>query len=248
MWLWSLVAAGVAQASPPESQLVWTLSVKGAVVGSRQLTVRYLEADGGTSRALESYTDIDGTVGPLKVHWRQRLSAHIDAREPASFTSVVDQNGAVVEVQGRWTPSKWAITSTANGRSRASDLPLNRVDLSTADLMDPYTLQPLSRFTGSGAGAKILSAETGDVLEGPVENLGVSEIKVKGVAIQVNGYSWTSSQGRSEFYYSADGYLVKYKTQLLGVDLEAVLAEAPPGGVDDFPVATARPKVEVVDL
>jgi hypothetical protein len=245
MWLslclWSV---GVADAATADSQLVWTLSVKGQVVGSRQLTVKYLEADGGTSRALESYTDIDGTIGPLKVHWRQRLSAHIDAREPASFTSVVDQNGQVVEVQGRWTPSKWAITTTANGRSRASDLPLNRVDLSTADLMDPYTLLPLAHYST----AKILSAETGEVLEGPVENLGVSEIKVKGAPIQVTGYAWTSSQGRSEFYYSADGYLVKYKTQLLGVDLEAVLAEPPPGGVDDFPVASTRPKVEVLDL
>ncbi|MEQ1565646.1 MAG: DUF6134 family protein [Myxococcota bacterium] len=242
-WLvWGVVT--VATAATPEHHLVWELSVKGQVVGSRELTVRYLEADGGTSRALESYTDLDGTVGPLKVRWRQRLSAHIDAREPASFTSVVDQSGQVVEVQGRWTPSHWAITTTSGGRSRSTEMPLARVDLSTADLMDPYTLLPLAHYRE----AHILSAETGEVLVGPVESLGVSELRVKNNPIQVTGYAWTSTTGRSEFYYSADGYLVKYKTQLLGVDLEAVLRDPPPGGVDDFPLATARPVVEVIDL
>lgn len=240
--LW-LVAVGALGATT-EHHLVWVLTVKGQVVGSRDLTVRYLEADGGTSRALESYTDIDGTVGPLKVRWRQRLSAHIDAREPASFTSVVDQNGQIVEVQGRWTPSHWAITTTSGGRSRTSEMPTTRVDLSTVDLMDPYTLLPLAHFRQ----AQVLSPETGEVLTGPVESLGVSELRVKNEPIQVTGYAWTSTTGRSEFYYSADGYLVRYKTQLLGVELEAVLKDPPPGGVDDFPVAAARPVVESTDL
>jgi hypothetical protein len=241
--MWLVLGAGVALAGP-EHHLTWVLSVRGQVVGSRELTVRYLESDGGTSRALESYTDIDGTVGPLKVRWRQRLSAHIDAREPASFTSVVDQGGQIMEVQGRWTPSHWAISTTAGGRTRNRDQQLATIDLSTADLMDPYTLLPLAHFRQ----ARVLSAETGEVLVGPVESLGVSEIKVKNQAIQVTGYAWTSTTGRSEFYYSADGYLVKYKTQLVGVELEAILKDPPPGGVDDFPVATARPKVEVIDL
>jgi hypothetical protein len=235
---------GVALAAQ-QHDLVWDLAVKGQAVGSRQLSVKYLESDGGTSRVLESYTDIDGTVGPLKVRWRQRITATINAGEPASFHSVVDQGaGGAMEVQGRWTPSAWAVTTTSGGRVRPSELPLGRIDLSTADLMDPYTLVPLSHFQA----AKILSAETGEVLEGPVQALGVSEIRVKNTPIQVSGYAWTSPQGRSEFYYSADGFLVRYKTQLVGVELEATLRDPPPGGVDDFPVATARPTVDAVDL
>jgi hypothetical protein len=240
-WWWVVATADAGEFT---HTLVWDLSVKGTAVGTRELTVRYLESDGGASRILESFTDLNGTVGPLKVRWRQRMTAHVDAREPASFHSVIDQNGAILEVQGRWSPAAWHVTSTANGRSRATDMPLGRVDLSSADLMDPYSTLPLSHFKE----ARILSAETGEVLIGPIELLGVSEVKVKNQAIQVSGYSWTNTQGRSEFYYSADGFLVKYKTQLVGVDLEAVLRDPPPGGVDDFPVQSGRPAIEAIDI
>lgn len=243
-----LMAAHAAEPAQPAGQfqhkLVWDLSVRGAVVGTRELTVKYLESDGGTNRMLESFTDINGAVGPMKVRWRQRMTAHIDAREPASFHSVLDQGGTVLEVQGRWTPAKWQVTTTSNGRSRTAELPLGRVDLSTADLMDPYTQLPLSHFTE----VRVLSAESGEVLMGPVESLGVSELQIKNAPIQVSGYAWTSPQGRSEFYYSADGFLVKYRTQLLGVELEAVLRDPPPGGVDDFPVAVGRPTVDGQDI
>lgn len=224
--------------------LVWDLSVRGTKVGSRQVSVRYLESDGGASRILESYTDINGTIGPMKVRWRQRMTAHIDAREPASFHSVIDENGSVLEVQGRWTPAEWHVTTTTNGRSRTTAMPLGRIDLSTADLMDPYTTLPLSHFTQ----ARILSAETGEVLLGPIQSLAIQEIKIKNTPVQVSGYAWTTPQGRSEFYYSADGFLVRYRTQMLGAELEATLRDPPPGGVDDFPVAAARPSVDVLDL
>lgn len=180
----------------------------------------------------------------MRVRWRQRLTAHASAREPASFTSVVDQNGTALEIQGRWTPETWYVTTTTNGRSRTTEMPLSRIDLSTADLLDPMSRYPLSHYEE----AAILSSEAGEVLSGPIEKLGVSEVVVAGTPIQVSGYAWTSTKGRSEFLYSADGYLVKYRTQLFGIDLEAVLREAPPGGSDDFPVAARGPQVESQDL
>jgi hypothetical protein len=246
----TVVALGTAALAGNFSHtLVWDLSVRGAPVGSREVAVRYLESDGGASRILESFTDINGTIGPMKVRWRQRMTAHIDAREPASFHSVIDQNGAILEVQGRWTPAEWQVTTTTNGRSRTTGMPLARIDLSTADLMDPYTTLPLSHYTDpTGTGARILSAETGEVLLGPVQSLGISEVKVKNQTIQVSGYAWTNPQGRSEFYYSADGFLVRYRTQLLGVELEATLRDPPPGGVDDFPVAAGKGGVDALDL
>jgi hypothetical protein len=244
--MWTLFLAQAAHAAPREQKLVWDLSVKGTPVGKRNLTIRYLESDsGGTLRMLESYTEINGTLGPMKVRWVQRMTASIDPREPAAFTSVVDQNGTVLQVQGRWTPANWVvISSTSAGHPRETAMPLSRIDLSTADLMDPYSRLPLSYFDQ----ARILSAETGEVLVGPIEKLGVSELTVAGQPIQVTGYAWTSSEGRSEFYYSTDGFLVKYQTQLVGIELAAVLHDPPPGGVDDFPVAAGRPKIEALDL
>ncbi|MCA9488829.1 MAG: hypothetical protein KC621_02880 [Myxococcales bacterium] len=241
MLTWLVVTQGALAA---DTTLTWDLSVKGVNVGSRELTVRTMDGADGQSRILESFTDINGMVGPLKVRWRQRMTAHVDAREPAAFTSVVDQNGSLLEIQGRWTPTGWQVTTTTNGRSRATDMPLSRVDLSTADLMDPSSRLPLSHYDE----VRVLSAESGEVLVGPVEKLGVSEVSIDGQAIQVTGYAWTSPQGRSELMFSADGWLVKYSAQLLGIQVDAVLRDPPPGGSDDFPVAVRPPKVEALDL
>lgn len=239
-----LALAGLAQAAEQTHTLSWMLLAGGKQVGTRELTVRYLEGDAGTNRVLESYTDINGALGPVQVRYRQRLTAHVDAREPAAFHSVVDDNGSMLEVQGRWTPSNWVVTTTTAGRSRTTEMPLTRIDLSTSDLMDPYTRVPLSHLEA----AKILSAETGEVLSGSVENLGVSELTFGGQIVQVSGYAWTSPEGRSEFYYSPDGFLVKYSTQLLGAQIEAKLTTPPPGGVDDFPVGSRGPSVEEITV
>jgi len=122
------------------------VAVRGSTIGTRTLTIKYVQGEAGTNRILESFTDLNGAVGPIKVRFRQRLTAHIDAREPASFHSVVDQNGSLMETQARWTPSAWLVTTTADQRSRTVDMPLNRIDLSTADLMDPYSRLPLSHY------------------------------------------------------------------------------------------------------
>ena len=111
-WLWLVATAGAGEFT---HTLVWDLSVKGTAVGTRELTVRYLESDGGASRILESFTDLNGTVGPVKVRWRQRMTAHVDAREPASFHSVMDQNGAILETietgPGAMTPFEGRFTN-----------------------------------------------------------------------------------------------------------------------------------------
>jgi len=242
MWIWILTQSVSLAGS--DSTLTWNLTANGARVGTRTLTIRTLEGDAGTNRILESYTDLNGRVGPLQVRYRQRMTAHVNGREPASFHSVVDANGALNEVQGRWTPGAWVITQTSNGRSRTTEMPAGRIDLSTADLFDPFSQVALSRFDE----ARILATESGDVLRGPVEKLGVSEVVIGPMQVQVSGYAWSSPSGRSEFYFSTDGFLVKYQVQLLGVSLDAVLASPPPGGVDDFPVAARGPIIEAIDL
>lgn len=235
---------GLASAAQPSHQLEWRLSVDGQPIGKRTLTVRYLEGEAGTNRILESYTDIDGRVGPVNVRFRQRLTAHVDAREPAAFHSAVDNNGSKLEVQGRWSPSGWVVTTTANGRSRTTNLELSRVDLSTADLVDPYTRLPLSHFER----AWILSTTSGEVTQGEVQTLGVSQWSAGGRQVQVSGYAWTTPQGRSEFYYSPDGFLVKYRTQLLGATIDAQLVGPVPDGIDDFPVGAPVPGVDQVEV
>ncbi len=245
IWFGWIVALSVpAPAADREHTLVWDITAGGTRIGSRNLVVRYLDDDAGTSRILEAYTEIDGQIGPTRLRWRQRMTAHVDAREPASFHSVIDHDGTPIEVQGRWTPSAWIVTTLANGRPRTVDVPLGRVDLSTADLLDPDTRFPLSHFSD----VRILSAETGEVLLGPVEQLGVREVTIAGKPLSATTYAWTSPQGRWELSYSADGFLVRSVTQLLGITVEAQLREPPPGGIDDFPVGAGKPAIEALDL
>ncbi|MEN0066258.1 MAG: DUF6134 family protein [Myxococcota bacterium] len=237
---------GFAWAAQPSHKLEWRLSVDGQPIGQRTLTVRYLEGEAGTNRILESYTDIDGKVGPVTVRYRQRLTAHVDAREPASFHSVVDNGGTKIEVQGRWTPTSWVVTTTANGRSRTSPFELTHINLSSADLLDPYTRRPLSHYVK--AQARVLSTSSGEIASGEVESLGVSQWSAGGQAVQVSGYAWTSPEGRSEYYYSPDGFLVRYRTQLLGATIDAQLVGPVPDGIDDFPVGALTPAVEQVEV
>jgi len=244
-WIaWIVALASSAPAAAGERTLVWDISAGGHRIGTRNLVVRYLDDESGTSRILESYTEIDGQVGPTRLRWRQRMTAYVDAREPASFHSVIDHDGTPIEVQGRWTPSAWVVTTLANGRPRTIDMPLTRIDLSTADLVDPDTRFPLSHFSD----LRILSAETGEVLTGPVEPLGGRELTIAGKPLSVTTYAWTGPQGRWELSYSADGLLVRSVTQLLGITLEAQLSQPPPGGVDDFAVGVGQPSVEALGL
>lgn len=246
MWLVLFAWLGVAEAAEMEHRLVWDVTVGGRPVGTRELTVKY-QSDGnglGMRRILETYTEIDASVGPAVVRFRQRMTAHASGRAPASFHSVVQQDGTVQEIQGRWTPSSWAVTTTLGGRSRTVDLPLGSVDLSTADLLDPDTRFPLAHFDQ----LDLLSAETGEVLSGRVESLGSRTLRVGGEEVLARGYAWASPQGRSEFWYSADGFLVQFRMPLFGFDVAATLRRPPPGGVDDFPVSVRGAPVEILDL
>jgi hypothetical protein len=207
------------------------------------MTVKYLPGADGMVRVIESFTEIDGNVGPIHVQYKQRLTAHAGA-EPASFHAVAEQNGSPVEVQGRYTAGTWWVTILDGGRSRSFDAPANRITMSTADLFDPETRVPLSRFQA----LRMLSAESGDVLEGAVADLGSTEVRMAGKNIPVTQFGWDGPQGRSEFAYSADGYLVQYKMKLMGLNIEGTLRGEPPLGLDEFPVPVGRPAIEVIDL
>ena len=252
--LFGLVTASLPQtaaAAAPESTLVWDLTAQNAPVGTRTVTVKVLPGDQGTHRVIEAFTDISGTIGPIRIRFQQRMTAHAEGNAPASFHSVLDENGTPSEIQGRWTPSGWFVSTNVAGRARNVDFPPSRIDLSTADLMDPESrVSPgqLAPEQGQSATVRVLSAITGTVETGPLERLGPSEVTIDGTAIPVEGYSWTGSQGVSRFYYSSEGHLVKYQTTVQGIDIQGVLQDPPPGGIDDFPVAIGRPDVETLPL
>jgi hypothetical protein len=248
----SVTLPGDAAAAGPETTLTWDLTAGNAPVGTRTVTVKVLPGDQGTHRVIEAFTDLAGTVGPIRIRFQQRMTAHAEGSAPASFHSVIDENGTPSEIQGRWTPSGWFVSTNVAGRARNVDFPPSRIDLSTADLMDPESRVAPSQLapaeSGSSVTVRVLSAITGTVETGPLERLGPSDVTIDGTRIPVEGYSWAGPQGVSRFYYSAEGYLVQYQTTVQGIEVRGILQDPPPGGIDDFPVAIGRPDVETLPL
>jgi len=176
--------------------------------------------------------------------WQQRLTI-TGSNDPGSFHSVVKENGSPREIQGRWDPLiGWTITTVTRRQAVTRDVPNAYVDLSTADLIDPGAPSSLLRLDF----ARILAAETGDVWEGAVEPIGDKELTIAGRAVPVEGVAWMSPEGRTEFWYSSEGYLVQYRMRVLGFEVEGVLTKPPPPGLDEFAVPVGRPQVSVSDL
>ena len=110
-------------------------------------------------------------------------------------------------------------------------------------------MDPLSSVGLQGRdSARVLSAISGDVLEGRVTSLGARDLMIDGRKVPVTGWSWASPEGSSDFFYSTEGYLVKFRMVLMGVEVEGLLSDPPPGGVDDFPVSSGQPSVEKIPL
>jgi hypothetical protein len=192
---------------------------------------------------LESFTDIDAQVGPVHVVYKQRLTGFA-ATGPASFHSVIQENGEALEVQARWGHDAWTVTVVDRRASRTTDYPTAQLDLSTVDLIDPGSRYSISRMTS----ARVLSAETGDIWEGDVSPMGTKEMALAGRHVTVDGFVWMSPEGRSEFWYSGEGYLVQYNMRLLGFRVEGTLIAAPPLGPDEFAVGLGAAQVDVSTL
>lgn len=233
-----------AVAVPPDRSLTWEVHVGAQTVGTRTATVHYQLDKGKLIRNIETYTDLKGQVGPIAFAWQQRLNITA-GNGPAAFASVVNENGVPHEVQGRWDPAiGWTITTVTRRATDLRDVPSAFVDLSTADLMDPGSRYSLFRFEN----VKMLAAETGDIWEGAVEKIGTKRLTIGGAEVDVEGVAWMSPEGRTEFWYNSEGYLVQYRMRVLGIEVEGVLTAAPPPGVDEFPVIVVSPKLELSPL
>lgn len=235
-----LLLLGSALAADATQDLAWDIRYQGKPVGERTLRVKYVESDGTTRRVLEGRTSLDGREAGLPYTYEQRLTATAD-RQPASFFSAISDNGEAREIQGRLAGGRWLVSIVDGGRARSWELPATELDLSTADLVDPGTRHPLSSFST----VRILSAETGDIWAQEVERLGPDTVEIDGEEVQVEGFRTDGPQGRSTFWYSSSGVLVRYAYRWLGRELDAVLRDPPPTGIDDQPIRVSP--IDAVD-
>jgi hypothetical protein len=233
-----------ADAAGIEQQLAWDVTLDGKPIGQRTLTVKYINLEGGQlKRIIECWTEIDATIIGFEYLFRERLTAHVGG-EAASFHAVVEDAGSAREVQARRNDMTWTVTVAEHGREYTREIPSTSIDLSTADLLDPDSRVFLTRYTT----AKVLSAETGDIWEGPVERIGPGEVVIDGEGVPVDGVRWTPSEGIATFFYTSDGFLVQYQVKVMGRTLIGTLSDPPPSGVDDAPVTPVTGVIGEVQL
>lgn len=229
-----LLAALATASAETEQHFTWNVALDGKPIGQRTMTVKYLTtASGDERRVLEVWTELDATVLGLDYRFRERLTAHVGS-EVAAFHASQDLAGDITEVQARRGALQWTVTVNRNGAETTREYPTGSIDLSTADLLDPDSRVPLSRYPE----AKVLSAEGGDLWAGTVTRLGPSELVVAGEKVAVEGYTFTPSSGPGSLtsYYTADGYLVQYQLQVLGKELVGTLDAPPPVSADEAPI------------
>lgn len=229
-----------------EQKLNYALTMDGKTIGQRTLTLRYLQTSSGEVRILETYTELSASVAGKA--WTLKNRATLKAGGSPGFTSNIEENGALREVQGRMLPDRrWLVTVTEHGKTQTWTLRASEVTLSSLDLFDPMRHSLMQ----GGSIVNMLVAETGGIEPGPVEDLGEGTVTIGGESIPVRRVAWTPESGRMELAWSSDGLLVSYKTQVLGRTLEARLTELPPPptfGEIEAPALQTSPSVNEESL
>lgn len=205
-----------------EQRLAYELRVGGTPVGKRELTVRYLQTSSGEVRILESWTELSLNLGGTTHTFKNRATAK--AGGTPGFTSTIEEDGKLREVQGRLLPDRrWMVTVAEGGQVKTWYLRGSEVTLTSLDLLDPRRhLLLLDQGVAS-----VLAAETGGVLSGAVADLGEGTLRVGGQEVSVHRAAWTPESGRMEFAWSEDGLLLSYQTTILGKAVTATVLEVP---------------------
>ena len=238
LFLW----LGMAQATDEAYRLTWDLQVQNQNVGRRILVIKDLEGR-FKRRVMEVWTEVNASMMGARFTYRQRLTGHVIGG-PASFHSVIEQSGRPKEIQGRRAGAGWQVSIVDKGRARSWTLDADAVDLSTVDLFNPNARTHLTRLQH----VRMLSAETGDILEGDIRSMGPTRLHIAGRNVEVQGYALESEDTKATFYFNGDGLLVKYEMYLIGLSMTGTLSKPPPKGKDEFPVALGTGRVEEFNL
>jgi len=237
------LALGLSTPALAGDKLTWSISVGGKAVGERTVEVVEAGRPGREVRVIDLRTTIDGSLVGQPLQYKQRVDG-VAGRTPASFHAVIEEAGEPRELQAQYSAAGWTITTIDRRDTRTYDADASRILMSTVDLFDPGSRYAIGRFDT----LSMLSAETGDVWSGEVESLGHGTVAIGDEKVGVDGWAWKSPEGRHEFWFDAQGIMVKYATRILGFKVEGVLTSPPPPGPDDFPVRASRARVEIVDL
>lgn len=221
----ALLLLAPAAALAETQTFLYRLKAAEKPVGTRDARIVYVPSETGEVRLLQSFTKFSVPLAGTQYTYVQRLGGRFGGAR--SFAASIEDNGQVREVQGYLSEAgQWVVTVVEKGQSKTWYLPAEDVDLTSAELMDP---DRASRVLQSATTLRVLATETGGILTGPVEDLGLQEQVVGQQAMNVHRFRWSPPGGDMVLSYDDDGYLVSYEVDVVGRRMGARLDAAPPG-------------------
>lgn len=218
----ALLAAGAARAE--DQPLTYRILSGDRPIGGRKAALTTFTGPVGEVRMLQAWTTLVLPTPREVLDIKQRLGARFGGDR--SFSVSGSANGAVREVQGRQEPDgSWTLTLADAEGARTWNLAPEAVDLSSPELFDPERALATLRACDH---LKLLSAETGAILEGPVQALGPATLQVGDRDVRVERYRFSPPEGGMTLAYDPEGWLVAYDYQVLGAQLGARLERMPP--------------------
>ena len=211
-----LLLAVTAQAQPLETRTFeYGITAAGLPVGTRSLKVTYIGGHQGEQRLMECYTEI-----PV-AGFSQRVSGMSAYSLTPGFSASNAQGAEVWEVQAVRESSGLQVHFVDARGTQSSHVTFSQVNTTSLALMDPQ------RSLGQASQLNLLSAETGEILSGPLEMLGSEQVLVGGQSLAAQHYVWTPDTGPVHLYYGEQGVLLKTQTRVAGQAVELTLTEPP---------------------
>ncbi len=145
----------------------------------------------GELRLLQAFTTFVLPIPKGTLSYEQRMGTRLGGDR--SFVASMATNGEVREVQARQAlDNTWAITAASAAGAHSRDLPGDAIDLTSAELLDP---ERALHTLGSLGTLRLLSAETGAILEGPVTALGPATLPVGPDEVEVQRFRFEPAEG-----------------------------------------------------
>jgi len=244
--LLAMLAAFEPIAHAETRELIYDMVLDGSSVGRRRVTLRYLPGEHGEIRMVESYTEFSVLLGRRPFTFVQRLSG-MGAPGPSGFVSSMREGGRPEEVQLTERLDGWRISLASQGRLKSWDLPAGSFEATSLTLVDP---DAAVEVVSSATTLRVLSAETGNVIEGPIEPLGAATLKIAGQPLNVTRWKWTLPVGPVELSYGPAGHLVAYTVLVAGKTVEVQLQAVPEARTfgDTLEEPLIGPGVDITEL
>lgn len=203
-----------------EQQLKYDLQVNGALVGTRDVTIRYYDRPSGERRTVESVTKVKFAGQDLLCRAVGQSSS-----KTANFSSQTELNGVLAQYQGvMGINDTWRINTIGTGALREVTYTPADGLMSTLDLVDPGRTDVL----GNVGKATLLFVETGDVMTGTLAEGEDITVTVAGRMVAARRTAFTPTTGGSAtFDVDQNGVLLRSQVQWLGVNVTASLHALP---------------------